>query len=84
MDIIYAWILNFLATNPNMAVLITMMAFCRIVFKPTCALIQTYVDTTETKVDNEKWIAIQASKPFKAFLWLLDFFASVKVPKSTP
>lgn len=77
-------ILDFLAMNPHLAVLITIMTICRAVFKPGCALIQTYVDSTPWESDNQKWTAVQQNKIFKAVAFIMDFLFSLKLPKPTP
>jgi hypothetical protein len=74
-------VIDLLASNPNFAVLITVMAIARAIFKPACAVIQSYVDATPDKADNEKWTAIQANKYFKALAYALDWFLSIKLPK---
>lgn len=74
-------LINFLANNPNMAIVLSIMVVSRAVFKPTCSMIQAYVDATESKSDNEKWAAIQEKKWFKALAYAMDFLLSIKIPK---
>jgi len=74
------WLIPFMSSNPHLAVLITIMGVSRTVFKPACALIQTYVDSTPSVIDNEKWKKIQEGKYFKALAYGMDFFLSIKLP----
>jgi peptidoglycan L-alanyl-D-glutamate endopeptidase CwlK len=74
-------IIGFLSANPHFAVLLTVVSFCRAVFKPTCALIQLYVDSTPTIKDNEAWKSLQENKIFKSLAFIMDYFLSIKLPK---
>lgn len=73
--------IDFLASNPSLAVVLTIMSIARAVFKPACSLIQAYVDSTPSALDNEKWAAIQSNKTFKAVAYAMDFLFSIKIPK---
>lgn len=78
---IMQWALAWLAGNPNMAVIFSVVAIARAIFKPACAMIQSYVDATPSIKDNQKWAAIKANKYFKAFAYALDYLLSIKLPK---
>jgi len=80
-EIIMGWLIPFLTSNPHLAVLLSIMAVSRAVFKPACSLIQIYVDTTPSKTDNETWAKIKESKQFKAVSYAVDFLFSIKLPK---
>ena len=80
-DTLIQWILGFMASNPHFAVLLTVMSFLRLVFKPTCSLIQLYVDATPSVKDNAWWLKFQDNKVFKAVAYAVDYFLSVKLPK---
>lgn len=62
------------------------MAICagigifRIVFKPFVALVKMYVAATETKKDDEAVAKVEASKFWKAVLWIVDYLLSIKLP----
>jgi hypothetical protein len=73
-------VIIFMANNPHLAVLITIMAVARSIFKPACSLVQAYVDSTPSQSDNKKWKEIQEHKAFKAVAYLLDLFLSIKLP----
>lgn len=81
MDSFTLAVIDFLAANPHLAVVITIMAISRAVFKPACTLIQSYVDATPSKSDNETWAKIQNHKVFKAVAYAMDFLLSLKLPK---
>ena len=81
MDAILQWLLTYVQSNPNFAVVLMVMGFLRLVFKPLMALVQAVVDATPTDKDNAKLEEVKASKFYTSLLWLLDYFASVKVPK---
>lgn len=77
------WILTFAARYPHFAVIFMVMGFVRTLFKPMCSVIQAYVDATETKADNLWWSEVQKSKVWGSLLYLIDLFASVKLPKGS-
>lgn len=70
-----------LAAYPEFTVFMTVMGTARMVNKPLFTVIQKFVDSTETKVDNEWWANAQKHPAMRSFLWVLDWTASVKVPK---
>lgn len=70
-----------LASYPEFTVFMTGMGFLRMVNKPAFALIQKVVESTETKVDDAWWVKAQSHPAMKSFFWLLDWTASVKLPK---
>jgi len=80
MDWVIEIVMGFLLNNPHMAVVLTFISVSRLMFKPICSLIQTYVDATPSLEDNAKWEALKKSKALKAAVYLLDLFASVKIP----
>lgn len=57
------------------------MGSLRAIFKPLMGLLEKYVKSTPSKKDDEKLGAVLNHKAFKAFAWLLDYVASVKLPK---
>ena len=74
-------VVKLLSGYPEFAAFLAMMGFLRAVNKPLFTLIQKAVDATDTKIDNETWSKIRDHKVMKSFLWLLDFTASIKIPK---
>lgn len=80
MDTLVSWVLGLLAANPHFAVLITFISVCRLVFKPLCAFITLLVNATGSTKLATLWQAIEDNKFFKAVAWLMDYFASIKLP----
>lgn len=74
-------LLTFLAGNPKLAVLFTVMVVARAVFKPACSVIQAYVDATPSQSDNEKWQKVRDHKAFKAVAYVMDLLLSIKIPQ---
>ena len=64
---------------PWFADLVMLMGTSRVVFKPLVILIDTLIKEPKTTTDDEKWAAFQKSKYFRAILFVLDYFASVKI-----
>lgn len=81
MDAIVQWLLQYVQANPNFAVVLMVMGFLRLVFKPIMTAVQAIVAATPSTKDDEKLAEVQASKVYLGLVWLLDYFASVKLPK---
>lgn len=75
------FLVEFMTKNPSLGSTLMIMGLLRAVFKPIQGVIQSYVDATEDTSDNEKWEAMKEAKWFKALSWLLDYTASIKIPK---
>ena len=73
--------INYLKDFPWFANLVMVMGTLRLVFKPLFAAIEKYIAESPSKTDDEKWEKIKNAKGMKTFFWLLDFFASVKIPQ---
>lgn len=74
-------IVGLMAANPTFATFITIVGILRVVNKPLFATIQALVEKTETDVDDKWWSDVKAHPAMKSFLWVLDWGASVKLPK---
>ena len=74
-------IVGFAAAYPEFTAFVTIMGMFRTINKPAFALVQKFVDSTDTKVDNEWWKKTQEHPAMKSFLWVLDWTASIKMPK---
>ena len=72
---------GYLSSYPEFQLLLVGMGFMRMVNKPLFALIQKAVEATETDTDDKWWAKAQEHKAMKSFFWLLDWTASVKMPK---
>jgi hypothetical protein len=75
-------ILALMMKYPATSSVLVVMGVLRAVFKPLFSLLQAYVDATESKTDNEKLQKFMESKIYKALAYLLDYAASVKLPKA--
>lgn len=74
-------IVSLMASNPSFTAFLTIMGLLRAVNKPVFATIQAIVDSTDTKSDDKWWAKMQRHKAMKSLFWVLDWTASVKVPK---
>lgn len=81
MDWVMDWVLLLASKHPQVMAILVLIGTFRVIFKPLTTLIQTYVDATDTPADNAWWMKLQASPAFKAVLWVLDYTASIKLPK---
>lgn len=66
---------------PFLLKVLVFMALARSIFKPLCAAVNKYVEESESLKDNELWKKVQENKVFKAFAFVLDYTASIKLPK---
>lgn len=72
---------DFLASNPEYAVLVTVISVSRMVMKPLCALIISYVESTPDKGDDQKLAELRENVWFKKALWVADLLFSIKLPE---
>ena len=79
------WILNFaisfMSGNPYFGTFLMLVGILRVAFKPVMTVIQVIVDNTETKVDDKAVSAFVGSSTYKGIIFILDWFASIKLPK---
>ena len=60
---------------------ILLIGTLRTIIKPIVTLVNNYVESSPSKSDNVKWEKVKASKMYKAFAFILDWTASIKLPK---
>lgn len=53
----------------------------RVIFKPLMAYVESHVYATKTKADDKSLAKIKASVWYKVFSFVLDYTASIKIPK---
>lgn len=71
-----------LATKaPILMTVLFVIGALRAVFKPFFSLLRTYVQYTPNPADDAVLDKAESSAWYKAFVWVLDFTASVKLPK---
>ena len=68
---------------PWFANLVMIIGTLRVVMKPLFSLIDAITTATPTKEDDAAWKGVKESKAMGLFIWLIDYVASVKVPKKT-
>lgn len=64
----HAWVMSALSV----------IGICRVVLKPLFSLLHTYVNTTSSTKDNELLDSVEQSSFYKGFVYLLDWFFSIK------
>jgi len=75
------YVLALAAQYPQAAAVLMVIGLLRAVFKPLQLVVDAYVQATPDGTDDSKWAEIKESKWFKAIAWLLDYTASIKLPK---
>ena len=66
---------------PWFANLVMIIGTLRVVMKPLFSLIDAVTAATPNKQDDAAWKGVKESKAMSLFIWLIDYVASVKVPK---
>ncbi len=66
---------------PVAMTIISIMGMARLIIKPTMVYLHEVVLVTETKKDDEMLAKVEGSKVYKAILFVLDWFTSIKVKK---
>ena len=75
-------LINQLMTQfPIVATILAVIGGLRVIFKPIMTAIEAIVAATPSDKDNLVVEGIKANVLYKGFVWILDFFASVKLPK---
>lgn len=64
------------------AQVLSYVAMARLFFKPIVSIAQAYVQVTPSVEDDEKLQKIMESKTYKSVAYILDWFASLKLPQS--
>jgi hypothetical protein len=73
------WIQQMVLEYPAVTSVFIVMGVLRAALKPVMHAVGEIVIATPSKVDDEKWEAVKASKYFKVFAWILDYTASIKI-----
>jgi len=81
LDLLKNAILSLMTSYPGVGTLIFVVGMLRLVMKPVMALIDQVVTATPTPTDNEMWEKIKASSVFKALVFFIDWFGSIKLKK---
>lgn len=73
-------IINLAAKYPILASVFLVMGVLRLIFQPLFTFLRSVVDATPTPKDNEWLDNLEKSKAYKITAYVLDLFASVKLP----
>jgi hypothetical protein len=74
-------ILELIAKYPMASAVFVVIGVLRAVFKPVFMLAQAYVDATPSKNDDAILGKVRESKIVKGLEFVLDYLASIKLPK---
>lgn len=73
------WLLSMVNNHPYFVMLVSAMGVLRLLVKPLMTLLHVVVKITPYDKDDQ-WLAkLEGSKAWGAFLYALDWFASIKV-----
>lgn len=73
-------IMQFLTAHPQYAVLMTVVMVLRTVFKPIMAAIEAGVQASGSDKAKATLAQVEASKPYKVLVFVIDYLTSVKLP----
>ena len=80
--VIIATAIQFLAVKyPVTVAIVSAIGMARLFMKPVFTFLHAIVDITPSKKDNELLGKAEASQAYKVITFVLDLFASVKLPK---
>lgn len=65
---------------PLAATIVGVIGVLRLVFKPVMSAARSIVEATPSQKDNEFLDKLEASKIYKAVAYVVDWFASIKLP----
>lgn len=74
-------IIELIIQYPKAAAVVAVIGTFRLIFKPFMSFLHEFVNITATKKDNQILEKIEKSKAWKVFIYLLDWFGSIKLPK---
>lgn len=74
-------LLDLVGKYPVIATVIAIVGILRIVIKPLVSIMENVAAATETKADDVVVEKVKTSAIYKGLVWLIDYVASVKLPK---
>jgi hypothetical protein len=80
-ETILSLVTSFFTQYPAFASVLMVMGACRVVMKPAFTLFHAIAEITPTKKDDAILEEVESSKVYKAVVFALDYFASVKLQK---
>lgn len=76
-----AFILSLVAKYPIASTAVMVIGTMRVVMKPLISLARAYVQSTANPADDKMLDTVEASPVMKGFLYVLDWFGSIKLVK---
>ncbi len=76
-----AILLELVSSHPAVASVLMGIGVLRAIFKPLMTVLDKYVESTPSAKDDEKLAKFYSSKAYKVVAWILDYTASIKLPK---
>lgn len=83
-DTTVPWLDSIVTQYPWLATVLIVIGACRVVAKPLMSLAHTFAAYTPTTKDDAIVAKVEASWAWRAFCWLLDWTASVKIGTQRP
>lgn len=80
-DFILSIATSLFSSHPAFASLLMVVGILRVVMKPLMMFIETLVIATPTKLDDGVYKSMVESELYKAFVFVIDWLASIKLPK---
>lgn len=74
-------LLDMMQKYPNLMSAFVVMGVLRAVFKPLMTVFEAYVVATPSKDDDSLLAKVKASKSYALVAYVLDYAASIKLPK---
>lgn len=85
MEAVLVWLqpllIQYAQQYPWLLATLLVMASLRVFFKPLMAIFKGVVDLTPSNKDNEFYAKMLENKFYKGFVFVVDWFASIKLPK---
>lgn len=77
----YEFLMQMGEKYPVIFAIVSYMGMARLIMKPLMSFLHEYVLITPSEKDNILLKKVEESKVFKAIVWFLDYFASLKIVK---
>lgn len=75
------FLIEYAGKYPVVFTILLVMASLRVFFKPVMEIFKGIVDLTPSKKDDEFYNKMLEHKAYKVVVFLVDWFASIKLPK---
>jgi len=84
MESVYQWILSFIVSMagkyPIVVTLVSVIGVMRLAFKPLFVFLHSVADAIPGDADNKLLDNVEKSKAYEIVKFVLDLFASIKLP----